>query len=1257
MEHLNYTSPLMNIIVAFLCLAFSVKSTSSYPTGAPTTTCTSLTPGHGSTPQTSPSPFLITPQFRNYGPSTPMQVNLTSTNGTPFKGFMVQARVVGTHTPVGIFSDTSSVGQRIDCSSTFANTLTHIDRNPKTLVTAVWTGPSNADGENIEFVGTFVQDLNTYWTFIRSSVLTDACLPSPCQNGGTCYRSGTEGYLCSCPAGFTGKNCTELSPCVDKVATCGTQHKHCYVSNTGNGNNFVCVCLDDTFSYDAPCDEMTTMPPTTAIPTTLPTTTEIVHPCYSSPCQNGGICHLNSADDVQCFCSGGYTGTRCEIEPDPCRSQPCENGGVCTKTGPFSYQCECQTIYTGPQCQYEVGCASFPCQNNGQCTSSGIYGQDYQCSCPPMYSGTNCETEIDPCQSAPCMNGGSCNRRGDIMGFRCNCYNGYTGLTCEIPPPPTTQPPPTTPPQSTTTPQPVDSTTQTSEECLPSCLNGGSCMSGTCECMPGFSGPRCEQDGRPFFINCPEGETLTYDLDEGTNVATLDMDPITATNFNQDDLEVVFIIGPDLNTITSLEFSEEYAEGQVVVAQAVDDQNGNRNCSFVIRLQDNQKPVITCPQDIIEISTSSSRQITWPDAEVDDNADPSPEVTYLPPRGSLFDATGETVSVIARATDSSSNYKECLFRVTVYQRDFDCDPFPAIENAIVSCDNDASGRECQIECNPGFLKTVSNDVRYNCIADSRGAFWDPSPSSTCARAETGNGLTKTTSISFPLQSVICPQQTPNFKSSIATNITNTLNTYNLCNLGSASACREGSVDTGCTTNTAKRRRRSDIILSRFRRDNSVLMVDIDVHSPVNSNSDQGAIEEDIDQLVDGVVDVANNEGFELTVGGDVVNNVQSGTRVPQAFQWSCGSGMVSSSSGCVPCQPGTYYDERDNVCIFCSSGTYQDQTRQISCNTCPGDSITDATGSLLADCYDPSGFELTSTQWILVYIGCGLAGAFILLLLITIIICCCRSNSETPRKGKDATDHLTYLNRAFEDEHPNEMHYTNTLSRNGSTLPMNGHRNNGNIPNDNRLIEIPSDPAVLYAEVPVTSFNAKGYNDFNSRSSMNGRANGHIDTVSASVDMDTIPRPPSLGAPPPPPPPPPMEEKPTRIPTEDELPPPPPNKHQFSGISGDSFPAAPPPQPPQVPGGPPPPPKVPGNHAPSPKLPGGRSPPPKLPGNSTLPPKVPGGVPAPPPPPPIPGAPPPPPLPGMNSNNNSHTTSPSGSMTSLQSDKRGRFLL
>lgn len=73
MEYHKAISCLRTLILAFIYLALSVKETQSYSSGAPLDACTSLTPQHGYTPQTSTSPFTITPQFRNYGPSTQMQ--------------------------------------------------------------------------------------------------------------------------------------------------------------------------------------------------------------------------------------------------------------------------------------------------------------------------------------------------------------------------------------------------------------------------------------------------------------------------------------------------------------------------------------------------------------------------------------------------------------------------------------------------------------------------------------------------------------------------------------------------------------------------------------------------------------------------------------------------------------------------------------------------------------------------------------------------------------------------------------------------------------------------------------------------------------------------------------------------------------------------------------------------------------------------------------------------------------------------------
>ena len=127
-----------------------------------------------------------------------------------------------------------------------------------------------------------------------------------------------------------------------------------------------------------------------------------------------------------------------------------------------------------------------------------------------------------------------------------------------------------------------------------------------------------------------------------------------------------------------------------------------------------------------------------------------------------------------------------------------------------------------------------------------------------------------------------------------------------------------------------------------------------------------------------------------------------------------------------------------------------------------------------------TSLNLTDTQWILIYIACGVAGIVIVILLIALLVCCCRKSDDSPRekKGNDVVDGLPYLNRAFEDDSlPDEMEYNSTLPRNG-TLQQNSHVNNGYIGNgDTRLIEIPSDPEYLYAEVPVTSFSTRQRED------------------------------------------------------------------------------------------------------------------------------------------------------------------------------------
>lgn len=64
----------------------------------------------------------------------------------------------------------------------------------------------------------------------------DECSLYPCQNGGTC-QEGASGYICTCPPGYTGRNCS--SP----VSRC--QHNPCHngASCHERNNRYVCACV------------------------------------------------------------------------------------------------------------------------------------------------------------------------------------------------------------------------------------------------------------------------------------------------------------------------------------------------------------------------------------------------------------------------------------------------------------------------------------------------------------------------------------------------------------------------------------------------------------------------------------------------------------------------------------------------------------------------------------------------------------------------------------------------------------------------------------------------------------------------------------------------------------------------------------------------------------------------------------------------------------------------------------------------------
>lgn len=231
--------------------------------------------------------------------------------------------------------------------------------------------------------------------------LEDACASNPCQAGAVCDTSPVDGtYICSCPSGFKGIDCTEdIDECHDSGSPC--EHGGTCVNIPGS---FRCDCA--VGFAGARCEVN-------------------INECDSNPCQNDGTC-LDERGSYRCVCMPGYTGIHCETNIDECQSNPCQNNALCTDLI-NGYRCLCMHSFEGSNCEKLVDqCYNNPCRNGGTCHNEF---QTYGCACPDGFTGRNCEINVNDCESNPCLNNGKCIDM--INSFQCVCKAGYTGLMCQ----------------------------------------------------------------------------------------------------------------------------------------------------------------------------------------------------------------------------------------------------------------------------------------------------------------------------------------------------------------------------------------------------------------------------------------------------------------------------------------------------------------------------------------------------------------------------------------------------------------------------------------------------------------------------------------------------------------------------------------------------------------------------------------------------------------------------------------------------------
>lgn len=308
------------------------------------------------------------------------------------------------------------------------------------LVSATKTGAT--PNPRVSETEGFIQQL---YNWIAES---DACVPNPCLNGGTCRPTEDGTFKCDCPPGYTGDTC-ETNVCTPGFcknggnclpddqgnATCNCDHTgfvgpHCeqedkcteeknlcvhgVCSNVANENGYYCDCEQGYVGVN--CDKEDACKPPNGDPI---------------DCKNDGWCVPDgSKDGWQCFCKADYYGKYCETA-DPCKipTNPCYNGGICSFDANFTVSCECLPEWMGDFCEDERIC-NPPCNtDHGVCGTDPKNQTNLVCYCQSGYIGDSCDEYV--CDEFLCYNGASC--IVDQFGqAECDCPPGYEGVHCDI---------------------------------------------------------------------------------------------------------------------------------------------------------------------------------------------------------------------------------------------------------------------------------------------------------------------------------------------------------------------------------------------------------------------------------------------------------------------------------------------------------------------------------------------------------------------------------------------------------------------------------------------------------------------------------------------------------------------------------------------------------------------------------------------------------------------------------------------------------
>ncbi|XP_022111822.1 uncharacterized protein LOC110991038 [Acanthaster planci] len=172
------------------------------------------------------------------------------------------------------------------------------------------------------------------------------------------------------------------------------------------------------------------------------------------------------------------------------------------------------------------------------------------------------------------------------------------------------------------------------------------------------------KDSEPPDLTCPV--RMTEGMDEDQSVGTISFDiPEAVDNWDKD---------PQV-ACTPDSGSKFNAGENVVVCTATDASHNKQNCTFIIEIEDRQKPGISCPG---KQQDSTDPKMSYATIEYDlprgeDNADPKPTVECDKMPNSELGVGSHTITCIAK--DNADNSNTCTFEYEVTDKEepvFNC---------------------------------------------------------------------------------------------------------------------------------------------------------------------------------------------------------------------------------------------------------------------------------------------------------------------------------------------------------------------------------------------------------------------------------------------------------------------------------------------------------------------------------------------------------------------------------------------------------